>query len=136
MNRGKSSGTNWVISLRPYHADRIYRGVKTWEFRRTYASIPVGARVYIYESGTGHITGEFEVAEKHHGEGWLLPAFEENEQSQRDADEYLADAERATALRIKKPIKYTAPGELWMFGLKRPPQSYCRTNIHDVHAPL
>lgn len=116
-----------MIALRPYHADRIYRGLKSWEFRRAHASIEIGATVFIYESGkVGKVTGEFTVAEKVLGHADLIAGLEPNKQSQEDADRYLLGAMRATALRVSGVLRYVEPLGLADIGLARAPQSYCR----------
>lgn len=120
-----------MMSLRRYHAQRIYDSDKHWEFRRVHARIPVGACVYIYESGigtlgVGRVTGEFTVGEVVYGTPDEVVCREVNLRSRQDAAAYLDGAQRATALRIDNPIHYSTPSWLDRFGLARPPQSYCR----------
>lgn len=49
-----------LISIKPEYAKRIWDGTKTIEFRRVAPQWFVG-RYYVYESGTGEITGFFDV---------------------------------------------------------------------------
>lgn len=49
-----------LISIKPEYAQRIWDGTKTIEFRRVVPKRFVG-RYYVYESGTGEITGFFDV---------------------------------------------------------------------------
>lgn len=48
-----------LISIKPEYAQRIWAGTKTIEFRRIKPK--ACSRCYVYESGTGEITGGFDV---------------------------------------------------------------------------
>ena len=55
-----------LASIKPYWADKIYSGEKTAEVRKTAPTPENGVwnrhmTVYLYESGTGLVTGEFEM---------------------------------------------------------------------------
>jgi predicted transcriptional regulator len=119
--------STFVLALRPHHAQRLYDGTKTWEFRRVRAQIPVGALVLVYESrGAQAITGQFVVAEVVHGTPEQVLPRERNALSRSEAAEYLAGAVRATALRASKVVRYPVAIGLSAYGLQRAPQSYVR----------
>jgi predicted transcriptional regulator len=103
----------WVLSLRTHHARRIYAGLKHWEFRRVRASIPVGATVYIYESGrVGRVTGSFVVGETVTDTPIEVLGLEPDVQSRMDAREYLDGASVATALKVTDVCPYPRPRSL------------------------
>ena len=52
--------TDVVLSIRPIYAHRIYRGEKTVEYRKIRPKQTLkSTKYYLYESGTGTITGYF-----------------------------------------------------------------------------
>jgi predicted transcriptional regulator/GNAT superfamily N-acetyltransferase len=114
-----------LLSLRSRHAERIYAGIKTWEFRRVRAALHPGDRVLIYESGgKGLITGEFTVAERVVGTPAEVVLREPNPESRADALAYLEGARVATALRCGQVRLYEKPLTLAELGVARAPQSY------------
>jgi predicted transcriptional regulator len=56
-----TSGNALLLSIQPGHAKRIYDGTKLYELRKSLPRAPF-PRVYLYESGTGLVSGCFDVA--------------------------------------------------------------------------
>lgn len=116
-----------LFALQSVHAQRIYDGLKHYEFRRVFVRLPVGTRVLIYESGrVGQVTGEFLVASLVHGTPDQVVQLEQDRQSREDARLYLAGATRATALQVARSCRYDKPLALSELGVSRAPQSYLR----------
>ena len=114
-----------VISIHPYHANRIYSGKKRIEFRRRASGLKVFDRLLIYETRpVSLITGEA-IIEAIHVETFddlcmMEPDFFERNCVAR----YLNGSRSPVGLGLAGVLKYKVPIKLSGIGLKRTPQSY------------
>jgi len=109
-----------VISIHPYHANRIYSGKKRIEFRRRASGLKVFDRLLIYETRpVSLITGEA-IIEAIHVETFddlcmMEPDFFERNCVAR----YLNGSRSPVGLGLAGVLKYKVPIKLSGIGLKR-----------------
>lgn len=116
-----------LLSIHPRFSEAILSGRKSYEYRKR---IPLRhiTHIVIYEtSPTSMIVGEVQVASMLSGPKEFIW------QITKDAgfltcDEffsYFATTNNASAIALRKPIRYKRPISIREFGLARPPQSFC-----------
>lgn len=118
-----------VLPIRKVYSDRIFDGVKKYEYRR---GLPSGvSRVYVYETcGSGKVVGEFEVERVMMGNleilwnhtCWGSGVSEENFR------EYFEGCEIGYALVIGDVKRYEDGRDICEFGLSGVPQNYVFVN--------
>lgn len=114
-----------LFSITPYHAGRIYRGSKPFEFRRRRVRILPGAIAYIYETSPECVvSGEFVVMSVVTGEIETLALLEPCADERPTVLRYLRGASRPCALQIGGVARWKVSKSLKELGLSRPPQSY------------
>ena len=120
------------ISVHPKFCDRIRRGNKRWEFRKTLPSMMVkGNRIIIYETApkskvigffyqgtkiTGSPASVWQKLQKH--DHW----FDDEKES---FEEYFQGAPMAVAIQIRRLHVFNPPRNLVSYGITHPPQSFC-----------
>jgi predicted transcriptional regulator len=123
----------YLISIKPYYAYQIFRGVKKFELRRNAAGrIEEGSVMVVYASGNVRaIIGEFKVGRIIEGSAedvWKKVISEEGSGIKGDAWHYIKGAERAMALEVVQPKLY--PRKVSLEEIRRiipgwnPPLSY------------
>lgn len=113
-------------SIRPKWTEKIFRGVKTKELRKSKpAGIEIPFKVYVYETkpGAGVVIGEYIC------KGLITSDFPEyfvhgSCVSPEDIKTYMGKG-KITAWDISDVVLYSKPVPLSDFGLGRPPQSWC-----------
>lgn len=118
-----------LMSIKHEWAVRIYRGEKTVEYRKSSPTVETYGqplKVYLYESGTGNITGEMMVnGVKVYGP---YDSYEEKGNGCVDFEllnEYWNQGNgKLHCWRIGKATKYLSPLPLKNFGVSRPPMSW------------
>jgi predicted transcriptional regulator len=120
--------TKVLLSIKPEFADKIFSGMKAYEFRRVlFRSKNVTTIVVYASSPVQRVIGEFEV-------GGIL-ALEKKALWKKTAkksgikkaffDKYFGDRETAYAIKVASPQRYAEPFELVDFcDTSRPPQSF------------
>jgi predicted transcriptional regulator len=117
-----------LLSIKPEFVEKIFSGLKKFEFRRVIFKAKSVSRIVVYASSpVQRVVGEFEVAgilslRKHHlwkqtesGSGIAKAYF----------DEYFDGKDHGYAIQIRRPKKYGQPKPLKDFcGHDRPPQSF------------
>lgn len=123
-----------LMSIKPKYANLIYQKEKKYEIRKT---IPKAlsqynlrdTMVYLYESGTGNITGWFSVEKNK----YIEVDITNDEQVKEIAagacltvEEFLAYAngKNVYAWPVKTSMKYALPARLIDTDIARPPQSW------------
>lgn len=98
-----------ILSIQPQHADRIFRGAKTFELRKSLPRERFG-RVYLWENGTGAIGGCFDVA------GTLNEPVEDLWRLVGEAGTtrerfvaYFAKTARGRAIQVGSPLRFDRP---------------------------
>jgi predicted transcriptional regulator len=120
-----------LISIRPYHADRIYRRLKAAEFRRRRVRLSFPAWVAIYEcKPIAAVTGVMQVYSISHGDPSTLVEFEPDSRERATVAAYLSGAVVASALHVDDVHRLSSPAPLVRFGLRRPPQSYVLLDLN------
>ena len=120
--------TSVLLSVKPEFADKIFAGLKRFEFRRVLFKATTVSRVVVYASTPiKKVVGEFEVeailsyAKR---ELWKLTSAYAGIEKEF-FDEYFGDRPRAHAIKIKGVRKYPKPVALYrVCRSKRPPQSF------------
>jgi predicted transcriptional regulator len=121
-----------LLSIRPEFVDKIFSGIKRYEFRRVlFKANPVRKIVIYASSPIQKVVGEFEV-------GGILSMDTEHlwekthEFSGIDKDhfdEYFVGKSVGHAIKIKKVKRYRQPRDLKeMCNVERPPQSFAYVN--------
>lgn len=118
-----------LMSIKHEWAIRIYRGEKTVEYRKSSPTVETYGqplKVYLYESGTGTITGEMLVnGIKVYGPS---DSYEEKGNGCVDFEllnEYWGKSNgQLHCWRIGKATKYAEPIPLQKYGVERPPMSW------------
>ena len=118
--------TEIVISIRPEWVEKIFQLRKTWELRKT---MPKGAcpfTCYIYKTGNGGVVGSFvcDCVEVIRCKDITEKALKDTCVSLEDALAY-ADGKTVYKWRIRSVVDYPEPRPLSMYGLEKPPQSWC-----------
>lgn len=128
-----------IISIKPKWAQKIYSGEKTIEWRKTRPSMLIPReKIYIYETAPiSQVTGYFVMAGiiNFHGRNWTKPS----EQMQKCIDAgcvpvqdliaYQGTGDFLCAWGVEKVVKFERPKSLEEFNTRRPPQSWCYTEI-------
>ena len=117
-----------LLSIKPEFAEKIFSGIKTFEFRRVIFKSRSVSRVVVYASSpVQRVIGEFEV------DGILSLAkqnlWKETEKGSGIAksffDQYFKGKDAGFAIRIRSPKRYAHPVRLKaLVGHNRPPQSF------------
>lgn len=118
-----------LMSIKHEWAIRIYRGEKDIEYRKSSPTVETYGqpiKVYLYESGTGKVTGEMLVTSiKVYG---TSDCYEEKGNGCLDLEllnEYWNQGNgKLHCWRIGKASKYDEPKLLKNYGVERPPMSW------------
>jgi len=120
--------TSVLLSIKPEFVEKIFSGLKRYEFRRVIFKSKNVSKVVVYASHpVQRVVGEFEV-------GGIL-ALDRRQLWQQTSqfagiakayfDEYFADKETAYAIKIKSAKRYANPMTLDLLcPSARPPQSF------------
>jgi len=120
--------TTVLLSIRPEFVEKIFAGLKRYEFRRVIFKSKAVSRVVIYASSpVQRVVGEFQVGE--------ILALSRNQLWQHTKDyagiakayfdEYFCGKRMAYAIRIKTARRYVEPISLrHAYPFARPPQSF------------
>jgi predicted transcriptional regulator len=124
--------TSVLLSIKPEFADKIFAGLKRFEFRRVLFKAPNVSRVVVYASTPiQKVIGEFEVDEilaHSKQELWKLTKAHAGIEK-KFFDEYFGDRSQAYAIKIKCVRRYPRPVTLYrVCRSKRPPQSFMYLN--------
>lgn len=120
--------TRVLLSIKPEFVDKIFAGLKRYEFRRVIFKSKSVSKIVVYASHpVQRVVGEFEVGgilalsrgrlwkQTKHFSGIAKAYF----------DEYFADKETAYAIKIVGPKRYLKPMALeYLCPSARPPQSF------------
>lgn len=116
-----------LLSIKPEYAEKILRGEKKYEFRRTLFKDPTIKTVVIYASSPiKKIIGEFEVdyvLSLDLGNLWLH-TMHSSGVAKEFYDSYFHGKEIGHAIRVKKAIRYRRYLELGDCDIKCAPQSF------------
>jgi predicted transcriptional regulator len=117
-----------LLSIKPEFAEKIFTGLKTFEFRRVIFKSPSVSRVVVYASSPiQRVIGEFQI-----GEILSLRKRRLWEETEKGSgieksyfDKYFSGKESGFAIQIRSPRRYNEPKRLNEFiGHDRPPQSF------------
>jgi predicted transcriptional regulator len=120
--------TSILLSIKPEFVEKIFSGLKRYEFRRVMFKSKSVTKVVVYASHpVQRVVGEFEV-----GGVLALNRTELWQQTKQFAgiaknyfDDYFADKETAYAIKIKSTKRYARPFALeYLCPSARPPQSF------------
>ncbi|WPL38892.1 ASCH domain-containing protein [Malacoplasma iowae] len=115
-----------LLSVKPEYSEKIFNGVKKFEYRKSLAKKDVN-RILIYTtSPIKLIIGEVEVIEKISLEVTKLWAKTQNYSgiSKKKYLWYFNGNTNASAYKLGKITKYETPKTLDQFGVKQAPQSF------------
>jgi predicted transcriptional regulator len=120
--------TSVLLSIKPEFVEKIFSGLKRYEFRRVIFKSERVSRVVVYASRpVQRVVGEFEV-------GGIL-ALNRSQLwrhtrrysgiAKANFDDYFADKEMAYAIKIRRATRYDEPIAFdLLFPSARPPQSF------------
>lgn len=98
-----------ILSIKPYYAEKILNGEKTYELRKSIFKVPNIKTVIIYASSpVSRIIGEFEIEGIIHEEITVLwkKTREFNAVNKSFFDEYFADKKKGYGIKIKNYKRY------------------------------
>jgi len=127
--------TEILISIQPKWVEKIMDLSKRWEMRKNRPKQDPPFRCFIYKTEGGGVVGEFVcddiqyVSQEMLSDQSTIKGFILNE-VQLSAEEALAymDGKAAYIWRIRSLVDYPEPKPLSLYGLDRPPQSWCYVN--------
>lgn len=121
--------TEILISIKPEYVEKIMNLSKRWEMRKRRPREPGPYRVFIYQTGGGGVVGEF-VCDSFQEVGPSEITKQVLNDTQLTLQEALQYAGGMTVYlwRIRSLVDYQEPKPLSMYGLTRPPQSWCYVN--------
>jgi len=128
---------NVILSIHPKWAKLIYEGKKTIEWRKTTPKRANGfTKIFLYETApvckvTGYVRFNGPVSYDFCGCP-LAPSARLVYNGCVSGDElvkYQGKSEYVVAWQIYAPNKLDTPKTLYDFGIKRPPQSWCYTEV-------
>lgn len=117
-----------LLSIKPQFADAIFRGEKTYEFRKALFKNRDVEKVYVYASapiskviGVFYIDGILEMEPE---ELWSKTSYGAGI-SEKYFHDYFSGRNRAYAIRVDRTALFEEPRKLQcMFGIGHPPQSF------------
>ena len=132
--------TEIMISIKPEWVQKIFHLRKTWEVRITRPKYSTPFKCYIYQTGNGGVIGEFtcdEIQEEFTDElskEWL----KDTEVTLQEAVAYANGRVLIYKWRIRSIVEYSEPRPLSIYGLAKPPRSWCYINpqweeVEGVH---
>lgn len=115
-----------LLSVKPEYADKIFSGIKKYEFRRHVSSEKV-EKIIIYSSApVKKVIGEVAVVDVLSMK--KSPLWETTKKyagiSRENFREYFKDVSLAYAYKLGETTIYTEPKELSDFGIEKAPQSF------------
>ncbi len=115
-----------LLSIKPEFANKIFQGIKLYEFRRTIFKHPVNKVVVYASAPISKVIGEFEVDSiLHHDLSTLWEKTESFAGIEKDFFfDYFDGKEHGYAIRIKKPKQYRIPRCIKSYYNIQPPQSF------------
>ena len=113
-----------LLSIKPEWAEKIYSGEKTLEIRKSVPRCTFPAVVFLYESGTGLVTGSFTLQGVLHTASPVYFA-KAAAMGLKELTDYGPDGRGVYhGWAVEKPLRFTVPYTLASLGIKRPPQSW------------
>jgi len=120
--------TSVLLSIRPQFAERIFEGVKHYEFRRVLFKDRSVKKIIVYASApVSRVIGEFEIEDilELEKEGLWHQTKEYSGISKECFDQYFQGRQVGYAIKIRKAYLYETPLELEKsFNIKHAPQSF------------
>ncbi|HTN19509.1 MAG TPA: ASCH domain-containing protein [Pelobium sp.] len=116
-----------ILSIKPYYAEKILNGEKTYELRKSIFKVPNIKTVIIYASSPiSRIIGEFEIDGIIYEEITSLwkNTKEFTSVDKNFFDEYFADREKGYAIKIKNIKRYDETYSIMEKYGKTAPQSF------------
>jgi predicted transcriptional regulator len=116
--------TSVLLSIKPEFADKIFAGLKRFEFRRVLFKAPNVSRIVVYASNpVQKVIGEFEVDEILAHSKQSSGISEVHAGIQEILREYFGDRSQAYAIKLVRP-SIRSPWLFTVFANRRPPQSF------------
>jgi len=120
-----------ILSIKPEYANKIFNGLKKFEFRRSIFKRTDIEKVIVYASAPiSMVIGEFEIDKILYDELpnlWNLTKKYAGISEEYFYD-YFSDKNQGYAIKIKSPTKYNAPYSLKSAYGVTPPQSFIYVN--------
>ena len=129
--------TTIMISIRPEWCEKIMKLEKRWEVRKTMpTSRGIPCRCLIYQSGGGGVIGEFmcDSIEEIRYEDLTVERLKDTFLPLEEAREY-ASGLTLYKWSIRSLVIYPEPRPVSLYGLDRPPQSWCYVKGGDPDGP-
>lgn len=118
---------NVLLSIKPKYADKIFAGVKIYEFRKIIFKNKNVKKVIVYASApVCKVIGEFEIESilsLNTKELWQK-TMHESGIDKEFYDDYFSGKRIGHAIKVKKVRKYPRGINIDHFSIKRPPQSF------------
>lgn len=120
--------TSVLLSIKPEFVEKIFSGLKKYEFRRVIFKSRNVSRIVVYASSpVQRVVGEFSVGDVIElGKQRLWRKTREHAGIDKPYfDSYFSGSEKAFAIKIERPHRYTTPFPLKALSHSlRPPQSF------------
>ena len=120
--------TSVLLSIKPHFAERIFCGIKRYEFRKVLFKNRTVKRIIVYATApVGKVIGEFEIESILELEPEALwEHTQEHSGIHKDYfDAYFDGRSTAYAIKVGRTTRYATPLELYShFNVKQAPQSF------------
>jgi predicted transcriptional regulator len=115
-----------ILSIKPEYVEKIFAGVKTYEFRRRLPKKDVNKIVIYCTNPIKKILGEVEVTDivSDHPQYLWERTKEQAGVSYLNYKKYFSGCNVAYAYHLGKAFKYSIPKKLSDFNIHKPPQSF------------
>jgi predicted transcriptional regulator len=116
-----------LLSIKPEFALKIFDGTKKYEFRKSIFKRKDVNKVIVYASSpVQQVIGEFEIADILCAELEIIWQKTQHFSgiSKEFYDEYFANKEKAFAIQVENPYKYSNPKRLSDYNINFAPQSF------------
>lgn len=119
--------TSVLLSIKPIFSEKIFEGIKEYEFRKRIFKRKDIDKIYVYASSPiSKVVGEFSIERIIEGEKEKVWDITKNGSgiSKSYYDEYFSNSKRSYAIKIKDYTRYDTPIDLSYLNIDRAPQSF------------
>ena len=123
-----------LLAIKPEYAEKIYHGIKKYEYRKTTIRSGCPGKIVLYETRpVCRITGEIRIGSvlNENPETIWNKTNEYSGITKQNFDNYYKGKSKSVAYQIVEARKYTKARELKEYGLKRAPQGFVYLTLHD-----
>lgn len=129
-----TKGITILLPIKPEYAEKIYHGIKKYEYRKTTIRNGCPGKIVLYETRpVSQITGEIRIGSvlNENPETIWNKTNKYGGITKQNFDNYYKGKSKCVAYEIVEARKYTKARELKEYGLTRAPQGFVYLTPHD-----